>query len=201
MDFHRMHALTMHQVMSYRGVQLTLEAGQSLPIHLCWRVTDGYLRVTGLAVQSEIFTLGVWGPGETVMPELLARYPVELRALSLARVQEWNPDPDEQRCCSTAHIQQMGMLLQFTRIRPAEARLFHLLIWLCERFGFSTEHGYSLPLGAMNLTHRQLAEMASVSRVTVTKSLAHFRQQGLLQRIGDVEILSMTGISLFREQR
>ena len=93
----------------------------------------------------------------------------------------------------------MGMLLQFTRIRPAEARLFHLLIWLGERFGSSSEHGCSLPLGAMNLTHRQLAEMASVSRVTVTKSLAHLRQQGWLQRDGDLEILSMTGINLFRE--
>lgn len=193
-----MHALTMHQIMSYRGVQLTLEAGQSLPIHLCWRVTDGYLRVTGWADQSEIFTLGIWGPGETVMPELVARYPVELRALSLARVQEWNPDAAEQRCCSTAHIQQMGMLLQLTRIRPAEARLFHLLIWLGERFGCSTEHGCSLPLGSMNLTHRQLAEMASVSRVTVTKTLAHFRQEGWLQRIGGVEFLSKTGISQFR---
>lgn len=183
--------------MSHRGVQHSLVAGQSLPTHLCWFVKDGYLRVTGWADQVEMFGLGIWGPGEIVMPVLFARYPVELRALSSARVQECDPDHIEQHGCLTAHMNQMVMLLQLTRIRPAEVRLFHLLIWLCERFGSITEQGYALPLEKMNLTHRQLAEMASVSRVTVTKSLGYFRQQGWLERVDDVDMLSKTGIGLF----
>jgi DNA-binding transcriptional MocR family regulator len=52
----------------------------------------------------------------------------------------------------------------------------------------------------MNLTHRQLAEMASVSRVTVTKALGQFRLQGWLQRIGDTEILSPEAIILFQDR-
>lgn len=184
--------------MSRKGLQLALVAGQSLPVHLCWRVNDGYLRATGWTDQAEIFTLGIWGPGEIVVPELLTRQAVELRALCTARVHEWSPDPAEHHCCCTSQIQQMMMLLQITRIRPVEARLFHLLIWLGERFGSGTEHGHSVPLEAMNLTHRQLAEMASVSRVTVTKALGHFRQQGWLQRAGEVEVLSNAGIALFR---
>lgn len=96
-------------------------------------------------------------------------------------------------------MQQMGMLLEFTRIRPAEARLFHLLAWLSERFGSNTEHGRTIPLEAMNLTHKQLAEMASVSRVTVTKALGHFRQQGLLLRIGAEELLTTQGANLQTE--
>lgn len=191
----------MHSIMSERGLQLALEPGQSLPTHLSWRVNDGYLRVTGWTDQAEVFTLGIWGPGEIVMPELLTPQPIELRALSPARVHEWNPDPAEHHCCSTTHLQQMGMLLQLTRIRPAEARLFNLLIWLGERFGASTELGRSVPLEAMNLTHRQLAEMASVSRVTVTKSLGHFRQQGWLQRVGELEVLSKAGMALFQGLR
>jgi CRP-like cAMP-binding protein len=95
----------------------------------------------------------------------------------------------------------MGMLLQLTRIRPAEARLFNLLIWLGERFGTTTDQGRSVPLEAMNLTHRQLAEMSSVSRVTVTKSLGQFRQRGWLQRVGELEVLSKAGISLFQGMR
>ena len=191
----------MHSIMSERGLQLALEAGQSLPVHLSWRVNDGYLRATGWTDQAEVFTLGIWGPGEIVMPELLTHQPVELRALSPARVLEWNPDPAEHHCCSTTHIQQMGMLLQLTRIRPAEARLFNLLIWLGERFGTTTDQGRSVPLEAMNLTHRQLAEMSSVSRVTVTKSLGQFRQRGWLQRVGELEVLSKAGISLFQAMR
>lgn len=186
----------MHSIMSERGLQLALEAGQSLPIHLCWRVNDGYLRATGRTELAEIFTLGIWGPGEIVMPELLSQQPVELRALSTATVHEWNPDPIERQSCSAIQIRQMGMLLQITRIRPVEARLFNLLAWLGERFGTSTDRGCSVPLEAMNLTHRQLAEMASVSRVTVTKALGHFRQQGLLERVGEVEVLNNAGISL-----
>lgn len=188
----------MHSIMSERGLQLALEAGQSLPIHLCWRVNDGYLRATGRTELAEIFTLGIWGPGEIVMPELLSQQPVELRALSTATVHEWNPDPIERQSCSAIQIRQMGMLLQITRIRPVEARLFNLLAWLGERFGTSTDRGCSVPLEAMNLTHRQLAEMASVSRVTVTKALGHFRQQGLLERVGEVEVLNNAGITLLQ---
>ena len=184
--------------MSKRGLQLALEAGQSLPTQICWRVNDGYLRATGGTDQAETFTLGIWGPGEIVIPSLLSQQPLELRALSAANVYEWTPDPAENHCFSTNHIQQMGMLLQLTRIRPAEARLFNLLIWLGERFGITTEHGRSVPLEAMNLTHRQLAEMASVSRVTVTKALGNFRQQGWLQQEGELEVLSKAGVALFQ---
>lgn len=179
--------------MPERGLHLSLEAGQSVPVYLCWRVNHGYLRATARTDLAEIFTLGIWGPGEIVIPELLTQQPVEMRALSTAMVQEWHPDPAEYQCCSSIQIQQMGMLLQLSRIRPADARLFNLLIWLSERFGCSTPHGRSVPLEAMNLTHRQLAEMASVSRVTVTKALGHFRQQGWLQRLGDMEMLSHPG--------
>ncbi len=94
----------------------------------------------------------------------------------------------------------MGMLLQLTRVRPVETRLFNLLIWLSERFGSGDEQGRSVPLEAMNLTHRQLAEMASVSRVTVTKSLGQFRLQGWLLRIGDTDMLSAEAINLFQRE-
>ena len=188
----------MHSIMSEGGLQLALEAGQSLPVHLCWRVNNGYLRATGRTDLAEIFTLGLWGPGEIVMPELLTQQPVELRALSAAMVHEWNPNPAERQSCSATQIRQMGMLLQITRIRPVEARLFNLLAWLGERFGTRTDRGCSVPLEAMNLTHRQLAEMASVSRVTVTKALGHFRQQGLLERVGELEVLNNAGITLLQ---
>ena len=53
----------------------------------------------------------------------------------------------------------------------------------------------------MNLTHRQLAEMASVSRVTVTKTLGHFRQQGWLARVGELEVLTAPGVTHFQSLR
>ena len=190
----------MLSVMPERGLRLALEVGQVLPINLCWRVNEGYLRATGKSDHAEAFTLGIWGPGEIVMPQLLSLQPVELRALSAASVHAWDPDSEEQQSCSSTQIRQMGMLLQLTRIRPVETRLFHLLIWLSERFGTSTGEGRIIPLEAMNLTHRQLAEMASVSRVSVTKALGQFRQQGWLQRWEDNDVLSHDAITIFQRE-
>ncbi len=183
-------------MMSEHRLQLALEVGQALPVHTFWRVHDGVVRATGWSHRADVYTLGIWGPGDIVIPDLLSQKPMELRALSGVMVHEWVPQPDEWQAFSSTHSQQMGVLLELTRIRPAEARLFHLLIWLSERFGCQSEQGRSLPLEAMNLTHRQLAEMASVSRVTVTKALGHFRQQGWLQRIGGQELLTHDGIAL-----
>lgn len=183
--------------MPERGLQLALDSGQSLPTEICWQVNDGYLRATGSTDQAEVFTLGIWGPGEIVIPELFIQQPLVLRALSTARVQEFTPDAHAREIFSMNHIQQMGMLLQLTRIRPAELRLFRLLDWLSDRFGAHLEQGRSVPLEAMNLTHRHLAEMASMSRVTVTKALGHFREQGWLQQVGGLELLSEEGISIF----
>ena len=142
--------------------------------------------------------MGVWGPGDIVIPDLLALQEVELRALSDVRVHEWRPNPDEHQCCAMLQIQQLGIFLQLSRIRPAEARLFRLLMWLGERFGARSEHGCSVPLDDMNLTHRQLAETTSLSRVTVTKALGQFRQQAWLVRLGDEEVLTAAGINLFQ---
>lgn len=65
-------------------------------------------------------------------------------------------------------------------MRPIEDRLFQLLIWLGERFGRVNSMGVSLLLGEMHLTHRNLAELAGSTRVTVTKLLTGFRQECLL---------------------
>jgi hypothetical protein len=191
----------MHAIMSERRLQLALEVGQALPVHTCWRVNDGYVRATGWSHRADVYTLGIWGPGDIVIPGLLSQKPMELRALSGANVHECSPQSDEVHRFSRTQIQQMAVLLELTRIRPAEARLFHLLIWLSDRFGSHTEQGRSIPLEAMNLTHRQLAEMASVSRVTVTKALGHFRQQGWLQRLGEEEVLFAAALSLFQSLR
>lgn len=185
--------------MTEGGLQLTLESGQYLPTQLCWRVTQGYLRATGKTDMAETFTLGIWGPGEIVIPTLLScTKPLELRALAMARVQEHHPDQEDLNGCFENQVQQLSMLLQLSHIRPVDARLLILLIWLSDRFGFDTLQGRCLPLEAMNLTHRQLAEMASVSRVTVTKSLGNFRQQGLLQRDGELEVVSRDSLNLIK---
>jgi hypothetical protein len=184
--------------MPERCLQLTLGARQSVPANISWRIETGYLQASSWTDQAEIFTVGIWGPGETVIPDLLTLQPIELHALSTVRVSEWSPEIDERNQFSITHIRQMSMLLQLTRIRPAEVRLFNLLIWLGERFGHVTPKGIRVPLEEMNLTHRQLAGMASMSRVTVTKTLGHYREHGWLTREGASDVLARSAIALFQ---
>jgi hypothetical protein len=184
--------------MPERCLNLMLGAGQSVPSSLSWRVENGYLRASSWTDQAEIFTIGIWGPGEAVIPGVLTMQPVALQALSPASLSEWSPEEEETSAFATTHIRQMGMLLQLSRIRPAEMRLFNLLIWLGERFGQTTTQGLHVPIEMMNLTHRQLAEMASMSRVTVTKTLGQFRQQGWLIREGSAELVTRSALALHR---
>jgi hypothetical protein len=179
-------------------LQLSLGAGQPVPSTVSWHLMSGYLRASSWTDQAEVFTVGIWGPGESVIPEMLSIQRIELNALSSVRISEWTPEQEERHSFSTTHIQQMSMLLQFSRIRPAEVRLFTLLMWLGTRFGHVTAKGISVPLEEMNLTHRQIAEIASMSRVTVTKALGQFRQQGWLMKEGSSDLLPRSAIALFQ---
>ena len=84
---------------------------------------------------------------------------------------------------------QASTLLRLSRVRPAESRLFPLLLWLGERFGRVSSRGVSLCFDDMNLTHRHLAEISGLTRVTVTKAITHFRQRGYLRKEGADELL------------
>ena len=73
-------------------------------------------------------------------------------------------------------LRQVAILLLLSRVRPAESRLLQLLDWLGTRFGTMTSQGVRLTFGEKPLTHHQLADIAGMTRVTVTKALTHCRQ-------------------------
>jgi CRP-like cAMP-binding protein len=149
----------------------------------------GYLQVASWGEQGESFTLGLWGPGDLVIPSLMACTPIQLVALSAARIQEINPGAQERESFLVRHSQQVSTLLKLSRTRPAEARLFQLLTWMGQRFGRVSSRGVSLCFEEMNLTHRTLAEISGLTRVTVTKAISQFRQAGALVREGEDEWL------------
>jgi CRP-like cAMP-binding protein len=170
-------------------LRFTLGSGQSLPSHLCWRVEDGYVRMTNWSDQAEMITLGLWGPGDLVIPSLIGLEPIELVTLSPVQVVETKASLQEERRFLIDQVGQASALLLLSRVRPVETRLFRLLLWLGERFGRVSHRGVSLSFQEMNLTHRHLAELAGMTRVTVTKALSHYRQTGLLIREGEDELL------------
>ena len=179
----------MSVIMSDSILRLRLGAGEHLPCNLSWHVDDGYLRLSSWGEHAEQFTLGLWGAGDLVIPSLIGVQPLELTALSAVRVEAHEATAAEKQLFLEDQIQQASKLLQFTRVRPAELRLLKLLMWLGHRFGRVNSRGISLSFDDMNLTHRHLAELAGMTRVTVTKTLSRLRQEQILISDGTDELL------------
>ena len=64
--------------------------------------------------------------------------------------------------------------------KRVEEMLLKLLVWLSKRFGREVEQGHLIEL---RLTHQDLAELLGTTRVTITRVLKQFEQQGLIQRL------------------
>lgn len=184
--------------MTSRHLQLSLQAGASVPCNLNWRIDDGYLRVVSCGDGGEPFTLGLWGPGDLVLPSLISVQPLQLLALSSARIEEVLPSAIEREGFLLDQSRQTTTLLRLSRVKPAGSRLFHLLLWIGERFGRVSSRGISLSFEDMNLTHRHLGELCGLTRVTVTKAISHFRQKGDLLKDGDDDLLSHEAVDRFR---
>lgn len=179
----------MQPAMTARPLHLALQAGADVPVHLSWRIDEGYLLISSWSDRGDPFTLGLWGPGELVIPSLVTQASMHLHALSTARVEEAKPSDGERENFLLQQCLQTSTLLRLSRTRPAESRLFQLLLWMGERFGRVSRRGVSLSFEDMNLTHRHLAEISGLTRVTVTKALSHFRQAGYLLKEGADELL------------
>ncbi|MEY2645178.1 MAG: hypothetical protein RLZZ611_1827 [Cyanobacteriota bacterium] len=175
--------------MAHRRLKLSLSAGESLPTSLNWMIEAGYVVLISWNDEESPATLGIWGPGELVIPSLPGGRCLQLLALSAVKVQEWTPSAEERQQVLSQQVLQLVKLLELSRIRRAEVRLYSLLLWLGERFGRVSKQGVCLSFNAMNLTHRNLAEITGMTRVTVTKSLIRFRQEGWLSKQGHDELL------------
>jgi len=176
-------------VMSDERLRLTLGPDSVLSSQCCWRIDSGYVRMVSLTEAGEHLALGVWGPGELVIPTALGVPYQELLALSALHVEQCDPTIEEKQDFVLDHLRQISALLLLSRVRPVEERLLRALIWLGERFGRVNSLGISLSPSEMNLTHRNLAELAGSTRVTVTKSLTRFKQGGIIMTTGQDDVL------------
>ncbi len=58
-------------------------------------------------------------------------------------------------------------------------RLWQFLVWLSEKFGREVEQGKLIDL---NITHQEISEVLNTTRVTVTRLLQQFEEEGALIR-------------------
>ena len=172
-----------------RPLQLTLHPQDVLPEGMSWRLHEGYVRSATWDLEGESITLGLWAPGDLITSEDPVLNPLELQCLTTVVVEHIELDTSEQLKHLLRERQMLAELLTIQRIRSGDLRLLTLLSWIGQAHGQVNSHGCRLSLSELNLTHRSLADICGLTRVTVTKLLSRLRAEGRLVAIGDSDLL------------
>jgi len=172
-----------------RPLQLTLHPQDVLPEGMSWRLHDGYVRTTTWDLEGDSISLGLWGPGDVISAENPVLQPLELQCLTTVVVEHIELNPLLQLQHLQRERQMLAELLTIQRIRSGDRRLLTLLRWIGRSHGQVNSHGCRLSLSELNLTHRALADLCGLTRVTVTKLLSRFRADGRLVAIGESDLL------------
>ncbi|MGH2414226.1 MAG: Crp/Fnr family transcriptional regulator, partial [Microcystaceae cyanobacterium] len=145
-----------------------------------WLLKRGAVKTLTWSEEGTIMTLGYWGAGDVVGQSLSQIQPYQIKCLtrteaSCIPLQQWNCIFDAMH----RSLQQIEALLYIVRSERIHQRLLKILIWLAQKFGRDVEQGQLIEL---RITHQDLAEFAGTTRVTVTKLLNQFEQEGIIAR-------------------
>ena len=144
-----------------------------------WRVERGFVRTTTVTEDGILIALGYWGAGDVVGQAMsqIVLYQIECLTgveVSLLPQAQWSQSVDDL----LKHIHQVQELLSILS-NPAQQKLWKFLKFLAQKFGVEVEQGQLIPL---LLSHEEIAETINTTRVTVTRSIQQFEQEGLLLR-------------------
>lgn len=146
-----------------------------------WQIESGVVRALTWLEDGSTVTLGLFGAGDVVGTHLSTIDPYQLECLteveaSPVSVSDWLPDP----AYFLTRVQQAEEFMLIRSHRRVEEMLLKLLNWLSRKFGREVKQGHLIEL---RLTHQDLAELLGTTRVTITRVLKQFEQQGLVQRL------------------
>jgi len=161
--------------MASRGNMLPLQADS------VWRIERGIVRTLTWNEAGTLSVLGYWGLGDVVGQPLsrLSSYQIECVTsveVSLVPAHLWHQVLD----AIVLHTQQTEELLYILHQQRIPLRLQQLLGWLAQKFGREVDQGQLIDL---RLTHEELAEVLSTTRITVTRLLNQFEREGRIKRV------------------
>lgn len=145
-----------------------------------WRIERGAVRTMTWSEQGIMITLGYWGTGDIVGHPLSRVNPYQIECLTSVEMSILPSDLWYQALDSMLfHIQQAEELLSIIHRKPVSLRLWQFLIWLAQKFGRDVAQGRLIDLG---VTHQEMAEVINTTRVSVTRMLRQFEEDGMLLR-------------------
>jgi CRP-like cAMP-binding protein len=153
---------------------------EKIPLHdeYLWKIEQGSIRTMTWSKEGTLVTLGLWGPGDVIGRPLSKINPYLIQTLEPVEVvavprHHWNQELD----AILLHTQYVEELLTIIHNETTYLRLLEFLIWLANRFSFEVEAGRLISL---QLTHQEIAEIISSTRVSVTRTFGILKQEGKL---------------------
>lgn len=151
-----------------------------------WQIESGVVRVLTIDEDGTQIVLGLWKAGDIFGPRLSHIRPYEIQCLTDVIAIAL----PESYCCPhqalLSHVHQTGELFRIVRIASTERRLQEFLMWLFKTFGRQTNGGWVLD---PPFTHQDVAETIGATRVTVTRLMGQFQQEGVVDWSKQTRIL------------
>ncbi len=145
-----------------------------------WRIERGAIRTLTWSEDGTYITLGYWGAGDVVGHPMSKIRPYQIECLTGVEVTLLPPNIWHQSVDKLlSHIQQTEELVSIVHRKPISDRLWEFLVWLSNKFGRDVENGRLVDL---RVTHQEIAEVLNTTRVTVTRLLQTFEEEGLIVR-------------------
>jgi len=175
-------ALSTRSVLGEQLPQQIFTRREVIPLQndVLWRIEHGAVRTLTWSEDGTFITLGYWGLGDLIGYPLSRVKPYQIECLtgveiSIVPPHLWHQDIN----ALLSHIQQAENLLSIVHRKPISLRLWQFLLWLSEKFGRDVEKGKLIDL---NVTHQDIAEVLNTTRVTVTRLLQQFEEEGTVFR-------------------
>ena len=147
-----------------------------------WLLEQGAVRTLSWNEQGTCIVLGYWGAGDVFGVPLSNLDPYQIQCLTTVKARCFSPSQWYGLSESVyQHIHQTKEFFCIVRSDKIIERLQQFLIWLCGKFGREEKLGCLIDL---RLTHQEIAESIGTSRVTVSRFLSQFEQEGLIYRSG-----------------
>lgn len=146
-----------------------------------WQIQSGSVRTMTYLDDGTIVTLGIWGAGDIVGGALSTIEPHIIECLSAVEAVAVPLDRQNKMVeALAAHVEQAEELMVIRSYRTVDSMLLKLLGWLAKRFGRTVDNGQLIDL---RLTNQDVAEILCSTRVTVSRVLTQFEEQGMIQRL------------------
>jgi CRP-like cAMP-binding protein len=168
---------------------MQFESRSPLPLRrdALWQIQSGAVRTFTWLEDGNLATLGLWGAGDVVSHLLSSANPYQIECLTPVEATLFPlTDYPQVNEALIQHIKKLQQFLEILHTRPLDVALVRLLGWLAKKFGHEVDKGKLIDL---RLTHQEIAEIIGTSRVTVTRILNVFEQQGIIEKLPRQSIL------------